>query len=116
MSKKKKEKPPNWCADAIRRPILLSAQVGPEQDRYEMLCLDCGHKGYCVESLNDWGGTTTWWHGFINLVPNIEDIEDPDDSDAMEPLCICGSTRIVRAEVARMKSRKRRRPGRGRVL
>jgi hypothetical protein len=91
-----------------RRAIALSMHTGPEEGRYPMVCLDCGREGHCVESLNDWGGISTWFDGFENI-PSISEIDVDADFDAMEPLCFCGSTRIVRAEMARAMRRTPRR-------
>ena len=103
MNKKKRRsiewRAEDWFADFIAQ---RTRNTGTEVARYALVCLDCGQKGFCVESLNEWGGVSTSWEGFLSVLPRSKRLIETDDSDAMDPRCICGSTRITRAEAVRI--------------
>jgi hypothetical protein len=67
-----------------------------EYDKYEAVCEDCGHQGFCIRGSDDWGRTGTGWKGFENRPPHPYAVArkraSPDDKT---PLCACGSTRIT---------------------
>jgi hypothetical protein len=64
-------------------------------DKYKAVCLDCGRKGYCVESPTDWGTVHTRWEGFKNWPPSKHQIRMGHDPDEMIPRCACGGSRVV---------------------
>lgn len=35
-----------------------------EYSKYEAVCKQCGHQGFCIEGSDDWGRSCTWWEGF----------------------------------------------------
>lgn len=80
-------------AEAVARALARSLHDGTELGRYAAICLDCGRKGLCIESLNEWGGINTSWIGFRTILPRSKRLMD--DPDAMEPRCFCGSSKVV---------------------
>jgi hypothetical protein len=57
--------------------------------------MDCGAKGFCISSSDDWNRSETYWEGFKNEPPDaasrIGGRAGPRD---MVPVCKCGSYRI----------------------
>lgn len=75
--------------------------MGWEHDRYEAICEQCGHRGYLIESSDDWGRSARRFEGFENVPPDSYAVgrkrEDPRQNS---PRCQCGSTQIARGSRA----------------
>ena len=66
-----------------------------EHSKYEAICETCGHRGFCVKGSDDWGRSSTTWEDFENRPPHPNAVaRKRADSRDMEPVCICGGTKI----------------------
>ncbi|HTV40685.1 MAG TPA: hypothetical protein VMF08_08920 [Candidatus Sulfotelmatobacter sp.] len=66
-----------------------------EHTTYEAHCEDCGAKGFCISSSDNWGRSETSWEGFKSEKPDATSvIRQRVSARDMVPVCKCGSRRI----------------------
>ncbi len=65
-----------------------------DESRYKATCSACGHEGIQVKRSDDWGRTEERWEGFDTTPANDYEYYRKR-SDALVPVCKCGSKNIA---------------------
>ena len=68
-----------------------------DESCYKATCSACGHSGIEVTSSDDWGNSKTRWEGF-DTVPASDYEYYRGRSEALVPVCKCGSKSILRGK------------------
>jgi hypothetical protein len=87
------------CEIGSEQHVLRKDYMSWEHKKYEAYCKNCGKKGFCIESQDDWGQSKTQWVGFETRAPDhYEVIRKRVGADELLPVCDCSKPKVVRGK------------------